>query len=54
MWITREKILFLGISQIDEFDDTTIIVENEYSIGFTEQQKKFSLNLHYNGSKSLF
>ena len=29
-----------------------MIAETEYSINFTEQQKKFCLSLHYNGVNS--
>ena len=33
---------------------TTLAAEREYSINFTEQQKKFCFSLHYNGVKSYF
>ena len=45
-------IRFLGKSPMDGLDDTTLTVENEYSLNFTEQPKKFCLSLYYNQSKN--
>ena len=36
----------------DGLGDTTLTTEKEYSINFTEQQKKTCLSSHYNGSNS--
>ena len=33
---------------VNGLDDTTLTAEREYSINFTEQQKKNCLRLHYN------
>ena len=32
--------------------DTTLTVDNEYSLNFTEKQNKFCLSLYYNESNS--
>ena len=45
-------IRFLGKSPVDGLDDTTLTVENEYSLNFTEQPKKFCLSLYYNQSNN--
>ena len=37
---------------MDGLDDTTLTVENEYSLNFTEQPKKFCLSLYYNQSNN--
>ena len=36
----KKDILILGKGLKDDFDDTTLTTEKEYSINFTEQQKK--------------
>ena len=36
----------------DGLDDNALTAEKEYSISFTEQQKKFYLTLSYNGLNS--
>ena len=48
----KKDILILGKGPTDGLDDTTLTAEKEYSINFTEQQKKFCLSLHYNGVNS--
>ena len=48
----KKDILILGKGSTDSLDDTMLTVEKEYSINFTEQQKKFCLSLHYNGVNS--
>ena len=48
----KKDILILGKSPADGLDDPTLTAEKEYSINFTEQQKKFCLSLHYNGQNS--
>ena len=48
----KKDILILGKSPTDGIDDTTLTVEKEYSINFTEIKKKFYLSLNYNGSNS--
>ena len=45
----KKDILILGKGQADGLYDAMLTVEKEYSINFTEQQKKFCLSLHYNG-----
>ena len=48
----KKDILILGKGPTDGLDDTTLTAEKEYSINFTEQQKKFCLSLYYNGVNS--
>ena len=48
----KKDILNLGKGPVDSLYDTTLTTEKEYSIDFTEQQKKFCLSLHYNGINS--
>ena len=48
----KKDILIPGKGLADAFDDTTLTAEKEYSINFTEQQKKFCLRLHYIGVNS--
>ena len=48
----RKKTLIFGKGPTDGLDDTTSPAEAEYSINFSEQQNKFFLNLHDNGSNS--
>ena len=48
----KKDILILGKVPTDGLDDTTLIAEKEYSINFTEQNKKICLSLHYNGANS--
>ena len=50
--IEKKYILILGKGPTQELDDNTLTAENEYSINFTEQHKKFILSLHYNGVNS--
>ena len=47
----QKDILILGKGPADGLDDTMLTAEKEYSINFTEQQKKYYVNLHYNGRK---
>ena len=48
----KKDILILGKSPTDGLDDATITAETEYSINFTEQEKKFGcFSLYYNESK---
>ena len=42
--------LVLGRGLIQKIDDTTIYEEKMYSPNFTVANKKFYLNLHYNGN----
>ena len=48
----KKDTLILGTGPIDGLDDTKLTVEAEYSINFREQQKKFRLSLHCNGTNS--
>ena len=47
----QKDILILGKGPADGLDDTMLTAEKEYSINFTEQQRKYYVNLHYNGMK---
>ena len=44
----RIDILVFGKGPTDGLDDTMLTTKKEYSIDFTEQQKKFRLSLDYN------
>ena len=48
----KKDVLILGEGPTDGLYETAITPEAEYSISFSEQQKKFCLSLHYNGSNS--
>ena len=48
----KKDILIPGKGPTDALDDTTLTAEKEYSISFTEQQKKSWLRLHYDISNS--
>ena len=48
----QKDSLILGKGPTDELDDTTLTAEKEYSINFTEHNKKFCLSLHYNGANT--
>ena len=48
----RKDILILGKGLTGGLDDTTMTAKAEYCINFSEQQNKFCLGLHYNGSSS--
>ena len=52
MIIRKKDILILDKRPTGGLDDTTLTVEQEYYETFTEQEKKFWLTLHYNGSNS--
>ena len=41
----KKDILILGKRPTDALDDTTLTAEKEYSINFTEQQKKFTIKV---------
>ena len=45
-------IRFLGKSPMYGLGYTTLTVDNEYSLNFTEKQNKFCLSLYYNESNS--
>ena len=45
-------ILILGEGPTKGLDDTTLTAEAIYPINFTQPNKRFPLNLHYNGSKN--
>ena len=47
-----KNILILGEGPIKGLDDTTLTAEAKYPINFTQSEKRFVLNLHYNGSNS--
>ena len=46
------KILILCERPIQGLDNTTLTAEAKYPINFTQPNKRFVLNLHYNGSNS--
>ena len=48
----KKDVLILGRGPTQEFYGTTLTAEKLYSINFTENNKKFCLSLHYNGSNS--
>ena len=50
MLITKNNILVLGKDFIQGLNGTTIYAEKEYSVNFTENNKKFVLSLHYNAA----
>ena len=50
--IKNKDILMLGEWPIQGLDDTTLIAEAKYPIDFTKPNKRFVLNVHYNGSNS--
>ena len=50
--IRRKKTLILCEGLTQELDDTTLTVEAEYPINVSEQENKFCLILHYNGTNS--
>ena len=45
-------ILILGDGPTQGLDDTMLTAEAIYSINFTQSNRKFCLNFHYNGSNS--
>ena len=47
-----KDILFPGERPTQGLDDTTLTAEAIYPINFTQPNKRFVLNLHYDGSKS--
>ena len=50
----KNNILVLDKDFIQGINGTTIYAEKLYKINFTEKNKKFCLNLHYNGASSFF
>ena len=48
----KMDILILGKGPTDGLDDTMLTEEKEYSINFTERDKKFCLGLYYNETSS--
>ena len=48
----KNNMLVLGKDFVQGINGTTIYVEKDYSINFTERNKKFVLSLHYNGVNS--
>ena len=50
-----KDVLMLGDGPTQGLDGTTLdVTETNYSINFTQSNRKFCLSLHYNGSNSLF
>ena len=47
-----KNILVLGKDFVQGLDNTTIYAEKLHSINFIENNKKFCLNLDYNGANS--
>ena len=47
-----KRVLVLGEDLTQELYDKTLTAEKSYSINFTENNKKFCLSWHYNGTKS--
>ena len=52
MLIIKKDILILGKGPTQGLGNTNLTADAEYSINFKEQEKKFCLSLHYNGSNS--
>ena len=48
----KKDILILVQGPTQGLDDTTLTAAKNYSITFTEHNKKFCLSLNYNGAKS--
>ena len=48
----QKNILIFPKSPTQGLYETTLYVEKEYSINFSEQHRKFCLSLHYNGANS--
>ena len=48
----KKDILILDEAPTQGLDDTTLTAEKKYPINFTVSQRKFCLNLHYNGANS--
>ena len=47
-----KDILILGVAATEGLDDNTLTAEALYPINFTQPNKRFVLNLHYNGNNS--
>ena len=47
-----KDILILGKGPTQGLDETTLTAEAQYSINLSRSNRKFCLNLHYNGSNS--
>ena len=47
-----KDILILGKGPTRGLDETTLTAEAQYSINLSRSNRKFCLNLHYNGSNS--
>ena len=47
-----KDILILGVAATEGLDDNTLTAEVLYPIKFTQLNKRFVLNLHYNGNNS--
>ena len=45
-------MLVLGMCPTQRLCNTALTAEKEYAMNFSEQQKKFYLNLYYNGANS--
>ena len=48
----KKEILIIGKDPTQGLDDTALAAEKEYTIEFTEHQKKFCFSLHCNGVNS--
>ena len=48
----KKDTLILGECPTQGLDGTTLPAEKKYAINFAENNKKFCLNLHYNGANS--
>ena len=48
----KKYLLILGKGPTQGLDGTTLTAEKLYSINFTENNKKFCLSLHFNGTNS--
>ena len=50
----NKHILTLCEGPTQGLDDTTLTAATKHLIDFTQSGKRFALNLHYNGSNTLF
>ena len=50
----KNDILVLGRSSTQGLDNTKLTAEAQYSINFSKSNRKFCLNLHYNGGKAFY
>ena len=50
----KNDIVVLGRSSTQGLDNTKLTAEAQYSINFSRSNRKFCLNLHYNGATTFY